>query len=65
MFHARWWDYSDMPLNINGRTCAITSIGFGGIDHVLASGATTREVVNRTSNALKDWTVCRILWALP
>ena len=29
MFHARWWDYSDMPLNINGRTCAITSIGFG------------------------------------
>lgn len=29
LFHARWWDYSDMPLNINGRTCAITSIGFG------------------------------------
>lgn len=28
-FHARWWDYSDLPLNINGRTCAITSIGFG------------------------------------
>lgn len=20
-FHAYWWDYSDMPLNINGRTC--------------------------------------------
>ena len=29
LFHARWWDYSDMPLNINGRTCAITSVGFG------------------------------------
>ena len=29
IFHARWWDYSDMPLNINGRTCAITSVGFG------------------------------------
>ena len=28
-FHARWWDYSNLPLNINGRTCAITSIGFG------------------------------------
>ena len=28
-FHARWWDYSDLPLNINGRTCVITSIGFG------------------------------------
>ena len=29
MFHARWWDYSDMSLNINGRTCVITSVGFG------------------------------------
>ncbi|EJP18460.1 PF06541 family protein [Peptostreptococcaceae bacterium AS15] len=28
-FHARWWDYSNLPLNINGRTCVITSIGFG------------------------------------
>ena len=28
-FHARWWDYSNLPLIINGRTCAITSIGFG------------------------------------
>jgi hypothetical protein len=28
-FHARWWDYSDLPLNINGRTCVITSLGFG------------------------------------
>ena len=29
LFHARWWDYSDLPLNINGRTCVITSLGFG------------------------------------
>lgn len=21
LFHAYWWDYSSMPLNINGRTC--------------------------------------------
>ena len=28
LFHARWWDYSDLPLNINGRTCVITSLGF-------------------------------------
>ena len=28
-FHARWWDYSNLPLNINGRTSVITSIGFG------------------------------------
>ena len=28
-FHARWWDYSYMPLNINGRICVPASIGFG------------------------------------
>ncbi|MBR6472749.1 MAG: hypothetical protein IKS99_03335 [Firmicutes bacterium] len=28
-FHARWWDYSDMPLNIQGRICVPVSICFG------------------------------------
>ena len=28
-FHALWWDYSDMPLNINGRICLPGTIGFG------------------------------------
>lgn len=30
MFKARWWDYSKIPLNINGRTSVPTSIVFGG-----------------------------------
>lgn len=29
LFHARWWDYSNVPLNLNGRTSVITSVGFG------------------------------------
>ncbi|MCQ2385530.1 MAG: putative ABC transporter permease, partial [Clostridia bacterium] len=29
LFHARWWDYSNMPLNIGGRTGVLTSLGFG------------------------------------
>jgi uncharacterized membrane protein len=28
-FHARWWDYSHMPLNLNGRICLPASLGFG------------------------------------
>ncbi len=28
-FHAVWWDYNDMPLNINGRICVPATIGFG------------------------------------
>ena len=29
LFHAYWWDYRDMPLNINGRVCVPASIAFG------------------------------------
>jgi uncharacterized membrane protein len=29
LFHARWWDYSRMPLNINGRICVPASALFG------------------------------------
>lgn len=28
-FKARWWDYSDMPFNINGRICLAFSAAFG------------------------------------
>ena len=29
MFHAVWWDYSKLPLNLHGRICLFCSIGFG------------------------------------
>lgn len=29
IFHARWWDYSMMPLNLNGRICLPFAILFG------------------------------------
>ena len=29
LFNAIWWDYKNIPLNINGRTSILTSIGFG------------------------------------
>lgn len=29
LFHAYWWDYSNMPLNINGRICFPASVTFG------------------------------------
>ena len=29
LFKARWWDYSNWPLNINGRICLYGFIGFG------------------------------------
>lgn len=29
IFKARWWDYSNFPLNINGRICLIASLFWG------------------------------------
>lgn len=29
IFHVKWWDYSDKPLNIGGRVCAYFSIFWG------------------------------------
>lgn len=29
LFNARWWDYSDRKLNLNGRICVDTMIPFG------------------------------------
>lgn len=29
IFHARWWDYSNIPLNVQGRINLFSSIGFG------------------------------------
>jgi uncharacterized membrane protein len=29
LFGAVWWDYSDMPLNLNGRICLPASLLFG------------------------------------
>lgn len=29
LFHARWWNYTDVPFNINGRVCLHNSLLFG------------------------------------
>lgn len=37
IFHVIWWDYSDMPLNINGRVCVYFSIFWGLLGICLVS----------------------------
>lgn len=38
LFHAYWWDYSDIPFNIHGRVCLPASIGFGVAGLVVVYG---------------------------
>lgn len=35
MFHARWWDYSNMKFHINGRVCLLGAIIFGAFSVLL------------------------------
>ena len=36
LFNARWWDYSHLKFNLNGRICLQNSIGFGLLGVALA-----------------------------
>ena len=31
LFHMKWWDYSALPFNINGRVCLLNSCEFGAL----------------------------------
>ncbi len=49
LFHAYWWDYSDLPLNINGRVCLIYSCGFG------VAGILVIEVIAPFTMFITSW----------
>ncbi len=46
VFHAAWWDYSDMPLNFQGRICLPASLGFG-----VAGVLVVRKIIPMTFRA--------------
>ena len=61
LFHARWWDYSDLPLNLHGRISLFTSLGFGvaGLLIVYRIAPLTDDVMARTSVSAAE--VCALL----
>lgn len=54
IFHVIWWDYSDMPLNLNGRVCFYFSIFWGLLGIYLIS------YINPKVDLLIDWIKKRI-----
>ena len=54
-FHAKYWDYSDKPLNLHGRVCLENSLMFGGMSvvAVLLIHPTLSAALERLPSALR------------
>lgn len=48
MLHLKWWDYSKMPFNINGRICVLYSIfwGFLGLYLIISANPRVDKLIN-------------------
>ena len=61
----KWWDYSNMPLNINGRICVYFSVfwGFLGMYLIISLNPKVDKIINwvkskfKTQKALKTFVV--------
>lgn len=56
LFHARWWDYANMPFNLNGRIClpATVLFGFAGLLVAYVLYQPTMDVTNAVPPALLE-----------
>lgn len=56
LFHARWWDYTNMPLNLNGRIClpATVLFGLGGLLVAYVLYEPTVAITNAASPVLVE-----------
>ena len=48
LFHARWWDYSNMRFNLNGRICLLGAVVFG-VGGVFITGVAQPQVERWTA----------------
>ena len=65
-FHARWWDYSDKPLNFHGYICLEFSI-IWGLAIVLVVKVFQKYVENHTSphaDSIFGWIILAILYCV-
>ena len=64
-FHARWWDYSDKPLNFHGYICLEFSL-IWGLAIVMVVKVFQKYVENQVSHtpATWEWVVIAILYAV-
>ena len=65
IFHVKWWDYSHMPLNINGRICVYFSIlwGFLAVYFMMSFHPKIEKLITKIENkkSMKSLKVTTIL----
>lgn len=57
MFHARWWDYSKVPFNINGYICLPASFGFGVVAILVINiiYPNVKMIIDYLPDVLQEW----------
>ncbi len=67
VFNVKWWDYSNMPFNINGRICATYSIAWGALGWLLVryiNPRVDRFIKNFPTRTLKVMTSVLMIFLL-
>jgi len=64
-FHARWWDYSDRPLNLNGYICVEFSLiwGFAILLVVRVFQAFVEKHVEQAPSSVLGWILLAVFYA--
>lgn len=61
VFHNKWWDYSNMPYNLNGRICLRNSFAFGVLSLVIIYLAAPLFVMLFSVLSFKIWSVIALV----
>lgn len=61
LFHNKWWDYSDMPYNLNGRICLRNSFAFGVLALVIIYLVAPLFVMLFDLFSFKTWSIIALI----
>lgn len=63
LFHARWWDYNDLPFNIHGRVClgGLLLFGFGGLIFIYIIAPKLDTLFEQISTSMKRLLCCILI----
>lgn len=61
VFHNKWWDYSDVPYNLNGRICLKNSLAFGVLALVIIYLVTPLFAILFGLLNFKTWTIIALI----